>query len=183
MKKSQKTKCQTNIVAKGCTREAKGSRRAGKGTRREPKGDQREPKVAKRSKKGAKMEARGRKREPRAPKGSQIVTKRCPKIGLGARVDVRCQKWSARPLRGEHFGRYFLPKNQSKIDATIVPKKTRNFMKTHPKKGHKIDAKSYEISTSSRKGVCEKSTIIAGLFAQNHGWAPSQNIKNQATHI
>ena len=30
----------------------------------------------------------------------------------------------------------------------------------------------------SRKGVFDKSTIIAGLFAQNHDWAPSKNIKN-----
>ena len=74
-------------------------------------------------------------------------------------------------------------KTHKKSMQKLVTGNIRKIMKTTWFSDVLNHAKIHDFSTFSRKGVFEKSTIIAGLFAQNYDWAPSKNIKNQPTHI
>ena len=152
-----------------------------KGYQREPKGNKREPKGSQGSQKGARKMPKAAKSCQREPTGSQKGAKGRPK-GIqksawapGSIFDAK--KSSPITVFGSHFWTIFHQEGDQKSMQKSMSKNMTFNQKATPK-SDKIDATIHGILIFSRKGVFEKSTIIAGLFAYNQGWAPSKSIKN-----
>ena len=162
-------------------REQKGAKGRRKGTKGRPNGAKTEPRSAKSSQKGAKKDPRGAKGSQKGAKGRQKGTKGGPK-------GIQKSAWAPGSILGakrggttqsfwEPFWDNFPPKSRSKSMQKSMSKNMIFHKKTTPNMCE-YQYKIHENPICSRKGVFDKSTIIAGLFAQNHDWAPSKNIKN-----
>ena len=144
----------------------------------EPKLNQGAPKAARRELKRTQGAPKGAKREPKGAKREPMGDQKASKNPLGRQGRFWERKGGVPPrVFGSHFGTIFY----QKVDQNRCKNRCPKNMIFHKKPTPKMCENQYKIHENpifSRKGVFDKSTIIDGLFAQNHDWAPSKNIKN-----